>query len=211
LPVDWSIFQAALQQSREGDNLKAINEFSALLFDTESNSERAAILLGQSSCYSQLGNIVKSREVLALAKQYAQGDRLALSQVEMTEGSLCAQNDEYDLACEKFISVKSEYSDLLALPENEDFVVELNSRLACTLVDAGRYNESIQLFRELFSRKEVHDKQRLQLYFGIALLNLGNTSEAQRLLFDAMKGSDPGLAKSASDFLTKAGRASLKV
>lgn len=125
-----------------------------------------------------------------------------LSQVEMAEAALYALDDQDDLACERFAFVKSEYSDLLALPEGDDFAAELDSRLACALVDAGKYSDAIELFQALFKRDELDDKQRLQLYFGLAHLRTGNLSEAQSQLFEAMSGSDPSLAQSASDYLS---------
>jgi tetratricopeptide (TPR) repeat protein len=125
-----------------------------------------------------------------------------LSQVEMSEAALYALNGQDDLACERFASVKSKYRDLLALPEHDDFAVELDSRLACALVDAGKFNDAIELFKTLFKRDELDDKQRLQLYFGVAQLRTGNLSEARSHLFEAMSGSDPSLAQSASDYLS---------
>jgi tetratricopeptide (TPR) repeat protein len=210
VPVDWKVFVTALQQSRDGNHLKAISTLSALLSDAESNSDRATILLGQSSCYSQAGDIVKSRELLESAKMCAQKDRQLLSQVAMSEGSLHAQNDEHDLACKKFASVKSEYKDLLARPENDDFDVELNSRLACALYEAARYGEAIKVFEGLFKREKLEDKQRLQVSFAFALIQTGRLSEAQPLLFEAMAGNDPSLAQTASDYLSKIGKTSLK-
>jgi tetratricopeptide (TPR) repeat protein len=205
LSVDWNAFTSALQLSHSGNHVEAIMAFSALLSDCDSNSDRAAILLAQSSCHSRLGNIAKSRELLDAAKMCAVEDRGALSQVEMSEGSLFAQNDQYDLACEKFAHVKAEYADLLARPENDDFGLELDSRLACSLVEAGKYGEAIQVFRGLFKRDKLEDKQRLQLFFGVALLRDGKAPEAQRHLFEATTGNDPELAKSASDHLSGTG------
>jgi tetratricopeptide (TPR) repeat protein len=211
LPVDWRIFDTALQQSRDGNQLKAISTLSALLSDAETNSDRAAILLGQSSCYSQAGNIVKSRELLESAKMCAQEDRELLSQVAMSEASLYALDGEHDSACEKFAAVKSEYKDLLAQPENDDFAMELDSRFACSLYEASKYVEAIQLFEGLFKREKLEDKQRLQVFFAFALIRTGRLSEAQPLLFEAMAGDNPSLAQTASDYLSKLGKTSLKV
>jgi tetratricopeptide (TPR) repeat protein len=211
LSVDWKVCETALQQSRDGNHLKAIAALSALLSDAESNSDRAAILLGQSSCYSQAGNIVKSRELIESAKMYAQEDRELMSQIAMSEGSLYEQNDEHDLACEQYASVKSEYKDLLARPENDDFAVELDSRLACALYEANRYSEAIQLFEGLFKREKVEDKQRLQVFLALSLIQTRRVSEAQPLLFEAMTGSDPSLAQTASDYLLKIGKTLLKL
>ena len=206
MPVDWKVFDTALQQSRDGDHLKAISTFSALLSNAESNSDRAAILLGQSSCYSQAGHFVKSRDLLESARMCAQGDRDVLSQVEMSEGSLYAQTGEHNLACEKFASVRSEYKDLLARPENNDFAAELDSRFACALYAAGKDVEAIQLFEGLFKREQLEDKQRLQVTFAFALIRTGRLSEAQPLLFEAMTGNDPCIAQTASDYLSKIGK-----
>jgi hypothetical protein len=76
LPVDWNVVQSALQQSRDGQNLKALSVLSALMQDTETDSERAAIVLGEASCYSQLENVKKSRELLESAKTYAHDDHV---------------------------------------------------------------------------------------------------------------------------------------
>lgn len=205
MSVDWNAFNLALQQSRDGKHLEAIAALLILLSDCDSNRDRAAILLGQSSCYSRLGNIAKARELLESARMCAIEDRGLLSQVEMSEGSLLTQTDQYDLAAEKFAHVKADYADLLARSENDDFALELDSRLACCLVQTRKYSEAIQLFRGLFKRDKLEDKQRLQLFFGIALLGDGKASEAQRHLFEATTGGDPELAESASDYLSGSG------
>jgi tetratricopeptide (TPR) repeat protein len=180
---------------------------SALLSDCDSNGDRAAILLSQSSCYSRLQNFAKSRELLEAARMCALDHRDVLSQVEMSEGSLLSLTREHEAACEKFFHVKAEYSDLLAKPENDDFALDLDSRLACSLVDAGKSSEAIKLFQELFKRDDLEDEQRLQLFFGVALLRAGRPSEAKPHLFEAMTGSDPELTQSASDYLSGSGMA----
>jgi tetratricopeptide (TPR) repeat protein len=202
LVVNWNAVNSAMQHNRDGNHLQAIAMLSALLVDCDSNRDRAAILLSQSSCYSRLQNLTKSRELLESARMCALGDRDLLSQVEMCDAAFYVLDGQHDLACERFASVKSAYRDLLALPENDDFAAELDSRLACALVDVGKYNDAIELFRALFERNELDDKQRLQVYFGVALLRSGNPSEAQSYLFKAMSGSDPSLAQSASEYLS---------
>jgi tetratricopeptide (TPR) repeat protein len=203
MSVDWNELQAALQQSRDGHNLKALAVLSRLMQDAETDSDRAAIVLGEASCHSQLGNVTKSRELLASAKTYAQGDRIAMSQVALSEASLYAQEKQYDLACEKFASVKSEYRDLLVQPEHDDFALELDSQLGCALVDAGSFSEAVLIFREIFKREQLDDKQRLQLFFGVALMRTGQSSEAQTLLFAAAKGKDAELSQRALECLSE--------
>lgn len=207
MAVDWNAVNSAMQKSYEGDHLQAIATLSALLSDCDSNRDRAAILLSQSSCYSRLQNIAKSRELLEVARLCAIDQRDLLSQVEMSEGSLFSLSHEHEAACDKFCHVKAEYADLLCEPENGDFAIELDSRLACSLVDAGKFSEAILLFQELFKRDSLEDKQRLHLYFGVALLRTGNTSEAKQHLFQALKGSNPELARSASEYLSGSGKA----
>jgi tetratricopeptide (TPR) repeat protein len=203
LSVDWNVFHSALQQSRDGHNLKALGVLSALMLDAETDSDRAAIVLGEASCYSQLENVAKSRERLELAKTYVKADRAVMSQVALSEASLYAQEKKYDLASEKFTEVKSEYHDLLVKPEHEDFALELDSRLGCALVDAGKYSEAVPIFRELFKRNELEDKQRLQVFFGLALMRSGKAGEAQSLLFEAAKGSNAELSQTASGYLSE--------
>jgi thioredoxin-like negative regulator of GroEL len=102
LSVDWNVLHSALQQSQDGHNLKALAVLSALMQDAETDSDRAAVVLGEASCYSQLGNVTKSRELLASAKAYAQGDRAAMSQVALAQASLYAHEKKYEMACEEF-------------------------------------------------------------------------------------------------------------
>ncbi len=161
--------------------------------------------MGQSSCYSQLGNVVKARELLEFARMCAVEDRQLLSQVEMSEGSLYAQTEQHDLACQTFLRVKSQYKELLDQPANDDFAEELDARLACALCAAGKYPEAILLFEGLFKREQLADKQRLQMFFGVALLRTGRRSEAQHLLLQAMRGGDPKLAETSSDYFSETG------
>lgn len=203
LPVDWNLVQSALQESRDGHNLKALAVLSALMQDAETDSDRAAIVLGEASCYAQLQNVPKSRERLEVAKTYAKVDRAVMSQVALSEASLYAQEKKYDLACRKFAELKSEYHDLLVQPENEDFALELGSRLGCALVDARRYSEAVSIFREIFERSELEDKQRLQVFFGAALMRSGNAAEAQAVLFGAAKGKSAELCKTALEYLSE--------
>ncbi len=203
MPIDWNILHSALQQSRDGHNLKALAVLSALMHDAETDSDRASIVLGEASCYSQLENVAKSRELLELAKTYANADRAVMSQVALSEASLYAQEKKYDLACKKFAEVKSEYHDLLVLPENDDFALELDSRLGCALIDAGKYSEAVPIFREIFKRNELEEKQRLQVFFGVALMRSGKAGEAQSLLFEAAKGNNAELSQTASGYLSE--------
>jgi tetratricopeptide (TPR) repeat protein len=190
----------ALQHSRDGNHLKAIDLLSNLMSAAESDRDRAAILLGEASCYSRVGDVAKSRKLLESAKGYAQVDRDILSQVALADASLYAQNREYKLACEKFVSIGAEYHDLLA--DNDDFALELDSRLACALVHAEKYSDAVGVFKRLFQREELEDKQRLQVFFGVALIHTGHTADAQSFLFAAAKGEDATLSKTALEYLT---------
>ena len=203
LPIDWNVFSCALQLSRDGENLKALATISDLMTEAESDADRAALALGQSSCHSHLGNTAKSAELLELAKKYAGDDRVMLSQVELSEASLRAQRREYEVACQQYESIKLEYRDLLIKPEHEDFRMELDSRLACVLVDAGRCNEALPIFAKLFECTALEDKQRLQLFFSFALFRTGRTVEAQPLLFEAARGEDRKLAQTALEYLAE--------
>ena len=203
MSIDWNVVTSALHDSRDGHSLKALAILSGLMSEAESDIDRAAILLGESSCHAQLGNIAKSRELLESARTYSQGNRVALSQVSLAEASIDAQCKDYKLACEKFASVKSEYQDLLVQTEHDDFSVELDSRYACAHVDAGEFSAAVPLFRKLFERDELEDRQRLQVYFSLALWRLGHGGEAKSLLFEAAKGQDTALSQTALEYLAE--------
>ncbi len=201
MSVDWNVFHSALQLSRDGHNLKALSVLSALMQDAATDIDRAAIALGKASCYSQIGNVAKSRELLDSAKTYAQGDRAVMSQVVLSQASLHAQEKQYEIASEEFTRLKSEYQDVLA--EHEDFALELDSRLGCALVDAGKYSEAVPIFREIFKRNELEDKQHLQVFFSVALMRSGKAAEALPLLFEAAKGTNVELSQTALGYLTE--------
>ena len=203
MSVDWNVLRSVLQQSQDGHNLKALAVLSALMQDADTDSDRAAIVLGEASCYSQLGKVTKSRELLESAKTYAQGDRIVISQIALAQASLSAQEKKYEMACEEFATLKSEYHDLLVQPEHEDFALELDSRLGCALVDAGKFSEAVTIFREIFKRNELEDKQRLQVFFSVALMRLGKAAEAQSLLFEAAKGRNAELSQTALGYLSE--------
>ncbi len=203
MSVDWRDFHVALQHSRDGHNLKALAALSALMPNADTDGDRAAIVLGEASCYSQLGTLVKSRELLESAKIYAHGDRVVMSQIALSEASQYALEKQYDLACRKFASVKSEYQDILVQPEHKDFGLELDSRLGCALVDAGKFSEAVLIFREVFKRDELVDRQRLQVFFSVALMRTGQPAEALPLLFAAAKGRNTELSQTALEYLSE--------
>ena len=81
------------------------------------------------------------------------------------------------------------------LPENDDFALELDSRLGCALVDAGKYSEAVPIFREIFKRNELEEKQRLQVFYGVALIRSWNSLVCNRHVRNhGPRGSTPKLS-----------------
>jgi tetratricopeptide (TPR) repeat protein len=200
LAIDWKEFDLAMHWSGDGDTSKALSLLTKMLSDAETDTDRAAILAGQATCYSHISEVDKSLELIGQAAKLASGDRNLLLQIARCRASSYALKRNFEKACREFANLKSEFRDLLA--DDEDSAVEVDSRYACTLVDASRYNEAIPMFQKLFQRPALEDLQRLQLYFGIALANTGRHSNAQELLFEAAKGSDSVLSESALEHLS---------
>jgi hypothetical protein len=71
------------------------------------------------------------------------------------------------------------------------------------LVDAGKSSEAVQIFREIFKRNELEDKQRLQVFFSVALMRSGKAAEAQSLLFEAARGRNAELSQTALGYLSE--------
>ncbi len=203
LSVDWNVFHSALQQSREGHNLKALAVLSALIQDEDTGTDRAAIVLGEASCYSQLGERHEIKRAFGICQDSRTRGSTLMSQVALAEASLLAQEKHYDVACEQFATLKSEYHDLLIQPEHDDFALEVDSRLGCALVDARRYSDAIKIFSDIFKHNELEDKQRLQVFFGCALIRSGRAAEAQSLLVEAARGRNAELSKTASEYLAE--------
>jgi tetratricopeptide (TPR) repeat protein len=171
--------------------------------DAESNADRAAILLGKATCYSHVRDVTKALEFIEAAKRLAAGHREIMLQIGMSDASLHVLTKEYELACEKFGAVKKEYSDLLA--EDSESAVELDSRFAGALADAGRYGEAIPVLRRLLDRPELPDRQWLQIYLGTALASTGNSKEAQQMYLSAASGPDSNLAQTALEYASATG------
>jgi tetratricopeptide (TPR) repeat protein len=200
LMVDWNKHAQAVRLSRDGDPAQALSILDELMQEAETEQDKCAILLGQASCYSRKWELDKSLELILQAKEHAGVSRDLLLQVARVEASIHACKRQSDLACKEYTSLKAEYRDLLE--RDEDSAVDVDSRFACTLVDAGRYRESIPIFKKLLQRDGLEDLQRIQLYLGIALVNSDAVAEGQQLLFSAAKGSDASLAESALEHIT---------
>lgn len=198
MPIDWELQASAMQRS-EGNELETIAFLSSLLTEAETDAERAALILGEASCYCSLGKLEKTFELLESAKKLAQGDRAVLSQIVFSEATTHAINGEAELACSQYLSIRSEYTDLLR--EDEEFGVELDSRLACALVEVGRDDESLPLLRKVIDHPHA-EKQWIQLYLAIALMNTGKTAEARLHFFAAAKGQNAKWSKSALEHLS---------
>jgi tetratricopeptide (TPR) repeat protein len=198
LAIDWELHASAMQRI-DGREVETIAFLSSLLPDAETDSERATILMGESSCYCALGDFAKTFELLESAKKLAQDDRAILSQVELSEAGARVAHGESELACRQYFSIKSEYHDLLA--EDEEFAVELDSRLACALVQVGRNREAIPLFRKVIENPNV-EMQWLQLFLGAALANVDEAAEARLHLYAAAKGQNSKWSKSALEHLS---------
>jgi tetratricopeptide (TPR) repeat protein len=202
MAVDWTLAHEAYSCSRSGDIASAIDVFSRLMEDAESDRDRAVILLGKATCYSHVGDVSKSLEFINSAKKLAAEHRDIMSQIAMSDAGLRVLTKEYSLACEKFRAVRAEYADFLA--EDDEFAVELDSRFAAALVDAGRCEEAIPILQRLLSRAELPDRQWLQIYLGTALANTGRAQEAQTLYFAAANGPDSKLAQTALEYASTA-------
>jgi len=173
--------------------------------DAETDGDRAALLLGQATCYSHVGEIAKSLELLNSARQAGQGHRDVLSQVALAEAGAQVLTGEYQLACNSYASIRTEYHDLLA--EDEGFAVELDSRLACALVNAARFDEAIPTLRRLLERDDISDRQWLQIHLGSALANTAHLQEAQSLYLEAATGPDSAYSRTALEYLSAIGSA----
>jgi tetratricopeptide (TPR) repeat protein len=200
LMVDWNKHAQAVRLSRDGDPAQALSILDELMQEAETEQDKCAILLGQAGCYSRQWELDKSLELILQAKEHAGVSRDLLLQVARVEASIHACKRQSDLACKEYTSLKAEYRDLLE--GDEDSAADVDSRFACTLVDAGRYRESIPIFKKLLQRDGLEDLQRIQLYLGIALVNSDAVAEGQQLLFSAAKGSDASLAESALEHIT---------
>ncbi len=189
-----------MQLSRDGDHSNALALLTKLLADAETDTDRAAILMGQATCYSHIWEMDKCFELIEYAANLASGDRNLRLHIARSRASAYALKRQFEESCCQFAALKSEFQDLLA--EDEDSAVEVDSRFACTLVDARRYRDAIPMFENLFRRPELDDLQRLQLYFGIALANTSNIAKGKEFLFQASKGSNASLSESALEHLS---------
>ena len=208
MPVDWKRVQTALRYSRNGNQLKALSGLEEALSDAHSETDRAAIIAGQANCYAHLGDTSKALVLLRTAKELASQDQAVLSQIAMSEASTYALCREFGKACELFKAARSQFHDVLSDPSMADARIELDSRFACALVDAERFENAIELFRRLFEYPELEDRQRLELFYGLALFRMGRVSEAQSLFFNAASGKDSEMANTALHYLSELGTVS---
>lgn len=217
MALDKTVLETARRHLHDGDALKALALIKGLTPDAETVSDCVTLLFAQATCYARLNDIDMALDLVATTKEIVRGDRqdlsqperpglseaerLTLSQLELLEATLYANRDQYDRACELFASMKVNYSDLLAA--DKEFAAALDSRIACALVEAKRYDQAIPIFRTLLERPEVENKQRLQVSFGIALLCTGHRSEAQSAFFSAVMGDDDESKQMAWKYLAE--------
>lgn len=131
----------------------------------------------------------------------SEAERSALWEVELLEATIYANSGQRDRGFELFASMKQNHSDLLAA--KQEYADILDSRTACALVEAHRYEQAIPIFRALLAKPEVEGKQRLQLSFGIALRCTGQTSEALSAFSAAVVGNDAEAERVAWQYLAE--------
>lgn len=216
MALDKKVLETARQHLHNGDASTALALVNGLTPYAETAADSITLLFAQATCYARLNDIETALDLVAALKEIFLGDsqdqwqaerlglsepeRLMLWEIELFEATTNRNSGQRDLACELFASMKKNYSDLLAA--NQEFAAILDSRNACALVEAHRYDQAIPIFRALLDSPEVKDKQRLQLSFGIALRCTGHTSEAMSAFSVACSGDDRELKQIAWRYLT---------
>lgn len=209
--------EKARQHLHEGDASKALDLSKELAPGAENPGDAINLLFAQATCHAILQETETALELLAAIKKIVQGDahdlslsvraglseaeKLALWEAELLEATIYANSGQRDTGCELFASMKQNYSELLAA--KQEYADILDSRTACALVEAHRYEEAIPIFQALLARPEVEGKQRLQLSFGIALRCTGQTSEALSAFSAAVVGNDAEAERVAWQYLAE--------
>ena len=200
MAVDWKAVSEATRLGQTGHANEALRLLVSLESACESDSDRAALCLGQSMCFAHLGQLTEASAQVAKAKQMAAASRELMLQVEISEANIFALSAEHQRACDLYERIAGTYGDLLA--SDAESAQELDERYGYALVQVERYEEAVKVFQRLLRSNELEDEQRVRLYFGTALTELGHSSEA-RLEFElATKGPNPTLSKDALDRLS---------
>ncbi len=200
MAVDWNAVSEAIRLGQTGRANEALRLLVSVESGCETDRDRAAVSLAQSMCFVHLGQIAKASALIAEAKQLAIKSRDLMLQVEITEANVCALSSEHQRACKLYERIAATYGDLLEA--DTESAQELNERYGYALVHVQRYGDAARILRRLLQSNVVEDEQRVRLYLGTALTELGHSSEA-RLEFElAAKGPNTTLSKDATERLS---------
>jgi tetratricopeptide (TPR) repeat protein len=198
MPVDWNACKSAYELSRNGDLTGALEVFSRQMFDAETAVDRAALLIGKATCYSHSGDARSAVELAEQAKLLVQDVPEMMLQIKLVEANSFDLKGEHDTACTKYEAIKNDYQRELA--EDQETLAEVESRYACALVNANRYDAAIHLLRTLLLRADV-DSQWLHLLLGTAFSATNRAKEAQEEYRQAAMGSNQPFAHTALERL----------
>ena len=199
MAVDWKAVSAAIRRGQTGHANEALRQLVSLETACESDEDRAALFLGQSMCFAHLGQLTEASAQIAKAKQMATSREVML-QAEISEANILALTSEHQRACELYERIAKSYSDLLAA--DAESTQELDERYGYALVHVKRFEEAVSVLQRLLASNRIDDEQRVRLYLGTALTELGHSAEARREFESAAKGPNTTLSRDAIDRLS---------
>jgi tetratricopeptide (TPR) repeat protein len=199
MAVDWNTVSDAIRLGKTGRANEALQLLFSLESACESDSDRAGMSLAQSMCFAHLGQLAEAFAYIKRAKQLAGTQREFMLQIELAEADNYVLNSEYRTACELYERIALTYADLLAAdPESAQ---ELDERYGYALFHVQRYEDATSILQRLLRSNGVEDEQRVRLYLGAALVELGHSGEARREFEIAAKGPNAKLSKDATEWL----------
>jgi tetratricopeptide (TPR) repeat protein len=189
--MDTERFQRAMTLRDSGQIHEALRELCSLSEETEDPGEKASLLLNESRCLVQLGDLEGARKRLEEAAAISPRTQGRLY-VAFQQAMLQWHEGKPSQALKTLEGLLKHYLGLLKTAEHQGLYEDVQINRGILLTQLDRFGEARVVLEECLSyelRPEDHASVLFNL--GLCYLKLGDSVQAKRKLLESLTGTAP--------------------
>jgi tetratricopeptide (TPR) repeat protein len=184
------IFDEALRLTEAGDNASALPLWEKLRNGPCNTEEKIVFLLYERQCLSELANYELAESRLQMVEALDSSCEFLLS-VENARIDDLYRQKKGDEAIQRGRLLLQAHAKELATPELAGLAYKVKQGLGCGLINAGKFEEGLQIVSEILPTAESLEQRRLRYFCALAYQNMNHNEEAIAELKLLLESDEP--------------------